>query len=695
MSGLEKIFDLKNLRRAYRWILSNPEARYKFYFRDSYDAFALASDTHLKWIRREGLRGRYRPSHASKVLEPKPSGAMRPITLLTVEDQIVYQACVNLVADALKPKTINRYEKRVFSHLYAGKSSKFFYIRWQRSYRKFSDRIRERHSKGYIYVANFDLASFYDSIDHHVLGHFLRETGVDEGILEILLDSLKKWTSSTWSNGPQNIYHEHGIPQGPLASGMLSEVVLQHIDSAGEQGRRTVYLRYVDDIKILAKTEDELRQKLIELDIRSKEIGLFPQTAKINIRRIRDPNEEVKSVSRPPEASLKPFVDQSKLVRRILSMSRDGKINSMDVTRFKYLMARAEPTYRLNERCIKVLKRHPELASTICRYIAKYKKIPHRLENNIIKYLLNVELYHSVNGLLLRSCLGRLSKAQKIIIGRFCADRLLNPEVGLPPLQPTYKEALIAWVLKENAINFSQYKRIVFSEEDWWVRKSSVRELDCDQFGEPTYAGFINKCMRDSASEVARVAVLRLLGDGLKLQSPYGDVEITAKHMLKAARRIRSVGQPKSRINDVLSYILCRNKTPYDWVQFFSSEHQHAEGIILDLKRNRESNIDTFLIQLDSYCDLVTSQIYKILKPNKRYPNYGRSIKDSVLVDALPVAMGSFQELHTLRLESTTVHPRLQRTGLPTRRLKHRDFYKIRPRIADAFDEIEKVIILS
>ena len=64
---------------------------------------------------------------------------------------------------------------------------------------------------------------------------------------------------------------------------MLSEAVLQHIDAAGEQGGRTIYLRYVDDIKILARTELELRRKLIKLDIASREIGLFPQTSKINM----------------------------------------------------------------------------------------------------------------------------------------------------------------------------------------------------------------------------------------------------------------------------------------------------------------------------------------------------------------------------------------------------------------------------
>lgn len=102
MTTLNKVFDLSNLRRAYRWTMSNPDGTYKSYFRDSYDAFAIASDTHLKWVRAEGLKDRYEVSHASKVLVPKPSGVLRPIALLKVEDQIVYQAIINLIAEELK-----------------------------------------------------------------------------------------------------------------------------------------------------------------------------------------------------------------------------------------------------------------------------------------------------------------------------------------------------------------------------------------------------------------------------------------------------------------------------------------------------------------------------------------------------------------------------------------------------------------
>lgn len=673
--------------------MSNPDARYKSYFRDSYDAFAIASDTHLKWIRQEGTKERYQVSHASKVLIPKPSGTLRPLTLLTVEDQIVYQACVNLIADALKRKTGRRYETRVFAHLYAGKSSLFFYKQWQNSYRKFARRIREVHANGYHYIADFDLTSFYDSIDHRVLQHFLKAIGIDEDTIDFLLECLKTWTSTTWSNGPTNIYHGHGIPQGPLSSGMLSEAVLLHLDEAGEQGGKTVYLRYVDDIKILAKTEEELRRKLIKLDIAAKEIGLFPQTSKINIHKISDPDEEIKSISRPPEAALKPLTDRTKLTARILQLSRNGKIEPTNSTRFKYLVAHAEPTHRLNSRLMKVIIKQPEFTDSICAYLEKYKLIPAKLAKEIIAYIYGAELYHSVNGALLRACLGKFPAAEAASLGRFCSDRLIRSKRGSIRPQPSYKEALIAWGLSTKTLNFAEYNSLVFGEPDWWVKKCAIRQLNDGLFGPASYADLINKFLRATEGEVSQIAASRLLQDRIRLAKPYGDVEGSAKRTLKAAGVIRSVGQPDSRINEILAYIFARNQTAYDWKKLFGVEHRHAELMMIILKRNRESNIDAFIVQLDSYCDFLTAGIYRRLKAGKTYPAFGHAVKDPILVAALPAIMAAFLKLHDLRLESTTAHPLTTKTGKPTRRLKHRDFYNIRPDLVKALDEFEHTIV--
>jgi hypothetical protein len=115
--------------------------------------------------------------------------------------------------------------------------------------------------------------------------------------------------------------------------------------------------------------------------------------------------------------------------------------------------------------------------------------------------------------------------------------------------------------------------------------------------------------------------------------------------------------------------------------------------MMIMVKRDKEANIEKFLVHLDSWCDLLLSELYGRLKPGKTYPPYGSALNDAKLAAALPTAIPALKALHALRLESSVAHPRSQKTGKPTRRLKHYDFYKIRKQLVSAFDEIELVIV--
>ena len=472
---------------------------------------------------------------------------------------------------------------------------------------------------------------------------------------------------------------------------MLSEAVLLHLDEAGEKGRQTIYLRYVDDVKILAKSEDELRRKLVKLDITAKEVGLFPQTSKINIRVIADPDDEIKSVSRPPEPAIKPIVDQDKLVARILAMIRGGKVAPLLVTRFKYLVAHADPTSRLNKKLLLVLGNQPELSNSISNYLSRYKKVPDSVAKSILEILNEPELYHAVNANLLDACAENMHPAWTVPFGQYAANRLVRPKRNALPLQPTFKAALIRWGLIARTLTFAETQALIRTEADWWVKMRGMRALTPDTFGPPSYAHLVNFLLRDQIGEAANIAASRILSDKIALVRPYGNVAEGAKRTLKTAGIIRIKGQPSSRINEIMAYIFKRNQTAYRWDTFFAAGHRQAEIMMIFLKRNRETNIDAFLVQLDSYCDLLTAEIWSRLKPGKGYPNFGHAIKDATLVAALPKLMASLLTLHDLRLQSTTAHPR-QKAGTPTRRLKHRDFYKLRPGLIDGFDEFEAAI---
>ena len=317
------------------------------------------------------------------------------------------------MAEAVYKRTHKRYRTNVFQHLYAGKGSRFFYLKWQDSYRSYASHIKANFHAGYRYAASFDLTAFYDAIDHHVLKTMLRQLRVDADTIDFLLRCLREWTCATWSDGRAPIYHEHGIPQGPLSSGIISEVVLRHIDDAGSRNAKDVrYLRYVDDIKLMAKSEDSLRRRLVTLDLAAKEIGLFPQSSKISIRHISDPVEEIKSVSQPPEPSLVRGSNQDTIRSRVQKLANRGA--PTDVTRFKYVLASLTPSAKTNTLLLKVLERQPHLTEALARHWAKYRKLPRKLAQALIGLATKTEIYHDVNAAILDLLWSRVNQADEL-----------------------------------------------------------------------------------------------------------------------------------------------------------------------------------------------------------------------------------------------------------------------------------------
>ena len=59
MSNLKLVHDQSNLERAWRWVLSNPEAVYKGYFRSLYANYGVASAELLKDLGDRLRRGVY------------------------------------------------------------------------------------------------------------------------------------------------------------------------------------------------------------------------------------------------------------------------------------------------------------------------------------------------------------------------------------------------------------------------------------------------------------------------------------------------------------------------------------------------------------------------------------------------------------------------------------------------------------
>lgn len=455
---LRQAFSLENLKRAWKWTTTNPEAYYKNYFRHIYRAYSISVEENLKDLHSRLVKNIYQPTDAIKIYLPKKSGLQRIYTLLAVEDQIVYQALVNIIAERLAPVVRPRYLKEVFGHLYTSIHNSFFYRDWRECHQKFGSTIRRVYKQGFIFTASFDLTACYDSIDHSVLSHFLQDLGLQKEFIGYLCDNLKHWTANI---GEEQIYQGHGIPQGPLPSGLLSEVVLRYFDeNRSTKPRAWRYFRYVDDIRFFAKNEQDLRSILIEMDMLSKRIGLFPQNSKIDIHKVINIEDEIKSIVYPPEVVVnKKSPDQKKVQKRLLELSPRFEVTNE--TRFKYVLGSALPSSRLNYRLLKILEKQPHLYYSIFNYFKGLHQFSEKLSKEILKVLQNNALYPAFTAYGLKALEGRCLPNAGLLLEQYARETLdkdnLDIELRTSSTSILMKRGALPWHDIESSFGNHQF----------------------------------------------------------------------------------------------------------------------------------------------------------------------------------------------------------------------------------------------
>lgn len=653
MTLLKDVFDINNLKRAWRWVQSNPDAAYKSYFRALYANYRIADDALIGGLQDRLTRGIYEPAHACKIHFPKKSGGLRPYSLLTVEDQIVYQAMVNIVAERLTPRVQHRQYSEVFSHIYAGKSSVWFYRKWQNGYREMNRLAREVFGEGYKYTASFDLTAFYDSVDHQVLRHFLAELGCDIDFTRFILRCLSHWTATQRKT---RIYHGHGIPQGPLSSGLLAEVVLQHFD-AGRTARKGVrYLRYVDDIRLFARAEGDLRRAVAELDYLSKDVGLFPQSAKTAIRKVTDIEEELKTVSKPEQAELDldaEKVDQRALAARLNQLSPRFRVS--DTTEFKFLLARAEPRKRLTIRLIRILEHHPFLYVDVLRYLRKYDRLPAEVADWLVNQLRTNPIYAAMIAELLDTAEGRLDPDRLKELDGYVQNHWKPKELR----SADHLAALGRWGIRRELFTTAQTEWAIRHLPEWWARSVMVAELHPRSIGQRKLGELLHEKLADPVSDVAIAAAVHL--------AMHGELVAAAEPMHAAAGPVLEefgmIPSGKGRVCGItrsFERLLGKQTPAMDWATFFGKDYPVAERQAVFCNSYAAVDVTAWVNAMDVFNDLLLLALSKHDPSIGKYElgKVGSFVKEqtSRFARSYPDVWRLTHELHAKRGESHLSH---------------------------------------
>ena len=680
MADLDQMRQPENLRRAWRWIRSTSDAAYKSYCRTLYQHYAVAEDALLDDLADRLRRDIYYPESSCKVFQPKPSGVLRPISLLTVEDQIAYQAAINLVAEKLQPRVVHRYNKQVFGHLYAGKTSTWFYRKWGDGYKAFNDAARNAVADGLVQTASFDLTACYDSLDHGVLRHFLEKLGLDVDFCSSLTGWLEQWTATE-----RGIFHHHGIPQGPLSSGLLSEVVLAHFDELKVKGIDFRYFRYIDDIRLFARSEHDLRRLLVELDLLSKDVGLFPQSGKVSIHRVVNIEEELKTISNPREASISRFfVDQKKLLKRIVVLTPRYRISNP--TRFKYLLAHARPSAKLTARLWRILENHPEMYQSICNYLRRYRKLPRVPADKLLEQVRTNTLYAAVRAEFIGAADGRMPAVQDQVMAK-----LLRRSWVPRGRHADVQVAIGRFLVRTGHLTANQIRHACKVAPSWWTRAMLIGVAEPANMG----ATPIEAVLATGVEDVGRDAALSAAWRGFQLNHvPPGRRRKWNKAAELLMRDVGMIRRSTAAYCGVTQAFgrLDKGIPALSWKGLFGSRYSQAERQAVETVAASGTNITGYVNLLDVFNDLLVDAVYRADASIGKY-NLGQigsvlNAPTGRFATKYPKTFELAKQVHERRYQSMASHPLVKRSGKPTKRIPYRFLKKSKRLLVGAVREL-------
>ncbi len=570
----------------------------------------------------------------------------------------------NIIAEHLIPHVRQRYDREVFGNQYAGSTGPWFYKKWTTGYRAFNAASREAFGKGFVWLASFDLTACYDSIDHAVLRYMLDGVGLSHDFGMMLTTMLSKWTATS-----TQIYHNHGIPQGPVSSGLVAESVLKHFDENHKLRATAKYLRYVDDIRIFAKSERELRAALVRMDHLSKDVGLFPQSGKIDIHKVADIEKELKSVSSPmTPKSFKAKANQRQLRKTIAQLAPGTTGYTVnDPTKFKFLLANATANAGIADRLWKVYERAPQYYVQLAAHLSKFDQLLDRHARKLVHEVEVQTLYPAVRAGFVRAAIGRVpTSAKRLARSRF--KKLWN-------LGDQADTVVALWMfLHENKhLTNGQSRYALRKANPPWLRAMLHLTIPWGEFPPSIKANALNVAIRERSDDIAIAGAWQIIISGQSVDRPIKALNPLAKILLKEAGVIRRANTQvcgiRLAIHEMTGYDI-----PVAWKKIFGRNYKRAESQIVASKGYFKTGPSAWVNSMDGFNDWLLHALHESDTSIGGYTlgQIGGVLEKNVLNASYPKVLKLCREIHRRRYESHLSHARQKTNKKPTKAIPYK-----------------------